>query len=86
MTGADCAPGDEIPVRVVGVFLRNDQDHKLVAVPADRAETDLSELPEAERTALSRVYPRVDAGEGWFGAECAEKVIAEFCANRGQTV
>ena len=74
--------GDEIPVRVVGVFCRRDGDHKLAAVPPDRSETDLSELPDTEKESLNRLYSAKFDGEGWFGSDRAEKVIADFFSRR----
>lgn len=60
------------------MFLRNDGDNKLVAVPKNRNINDLSEISESEREDLHRLYPRADKGEGWFGCDAAEKVINEF--------
>ena len=70
--------GDEERVRIIGVFRRNDGDHKLVGVTEDREIQDISELTEKEREDLHRLYPREDAGEGWFGYECACGIITEF--------
>lgn len=70
--------GEEERVRIIGVFRRNDGDHKLVGVPEDREISDLSELTEQEREDLHRLYPREDAGEGWFGHECACEIITAF--------
>lgn len=70
--------GEEVPVRIIGVFRRGDGDHKLVGVTEDREIFDLSELTEKEREDLHRLYPRADAGEGWFGSECACEIIAAF--------
>lgn len=78
VTDEPCELGDEIPVRVIGVFCRSDGDNKLVAVPVSRTETDISELSDSESDALHRLYPKLGKGEGWFGKECAEKVILEF--------
>lgn len=80
MTEREHSLGDEVRVRVIGVFCRNDGDHKLVAVPVERAEQDLSELPEAERADLLRLYPVEYAGEGWYGRERAEQALREFFA------
>lgn len=66
--------GDEVPVRVIGMFKRADGDHKYVAVEADRRVEDMEELTESEKAELKRLYPRVGKGEGWFG-----KNEAEFC-------
>lgn len=70
--------GEEERVRIIGVFRRNDGDHKLVGVTEDREISDLSELTEQEREDLHRLYPREDAGEGWFGHECACEIITAF--------
>ncbi len=72
--------GDELPVRVIGVFKRYDHDHKLVAVPVERDEVELSQLTEGEQDELYRLYPKVDetAGEGWFGSRIAQEVIDAF--------
>lgn len=70
--------GDEVPIKIVGVFKRNDGDHKLVSISPERAENDFSQLPESEKNDLRNLYPRVDEGEGWFGAETAKDVISDF--------
>ena len=82
MTEKPCRLGDEFSVRVVGVFVRSDGDCKLAAVETDRDVSDLSELPDNEREALERLYRPLFKGEGWFGKEQAEAVIAEFYARR----
>jgi len=61
--------GDEVAVRVVGLFKRNDGDHKYVAVEASRPVRDLAELSREEMEELLRFYPRARDGEGWFGRE-----------------
>jgi hypothetical protein len=76
-----CSLGDELPIKIVGVFKRNDGDHKLIAVSPERGETDFSQLPECEKNDLYNLYPRVDDGEGWFGREAAAGVVAEFMEN-----
>ncbi len=82
MTDEPCELGDEIPVRVIGVFCRADGNNKLVAVPESRPETDISELPAKETDALHRLYPKLGRGEGWFGRDRAEQVIADFFSRR----
>lgn len=86
MTDAKCELGDETEVRVIGVFCRADGDNKLVAVPAARRENDISELPEKETDDLHRLYPKVGKGEGWFGRERAEKIMADFFARRKRKI
>ena len=71
MSRRDCELGDEIDIKIIGVFLRADGDHKYVVVERQRAEEDLAELAEEERQALQRLYPRIGDGEGWLGREKA---------------
>ena len=71
MSRRDCELGDEIDIKIIGVFLRADGDHKYVVVERQRAEEDLAELAKEERQALQRLYPRIGDGEGWFGREKA---------------
>ena len=88
MTDAPCKLGQEIPVRVIGVFCRSDGDNKLVAVPADRPEEDISELSDKEKDDLRRLYPKVDEsrGEGWFGRARAEQVISDHFGRRKRKI
>lgn len=58
--------------------MRNDGDNKLIAISAERIETDFVELPQAEKSDLSRLYPRVDEGEGWYGATKAKEIIENY--------
>ncbi len=67
MTDKEYDLGDELEIKVIGVFMRGDLDHKYVVVEAVRDITDISELPEAEMDELRRLYPRLREGEGWFG-------------------
>ena len=78
-----CELGDELPIRIIGVFKRYDNDHKLVAVHEKRDVIDFAELPDDEKSELLKLYPRIDAsaGEGWFGAEIASEVINDFYSN-----
>lgn len=78
MTELPCEPGDEIPVRVIGVFVRADGDNKLIAVPDDRPENDISELSDKEKDDLHRLYPVVREGEGWRGKERAMRTVSDF--------
>ena len=79
MSQRDCELGDEIDIRIIGVFLRADGDHKYVVVEKQRAVEELAELTEEERRALYRLYPRIGEGEGWFGRERAQE-----CYERGE--
>jgi len=60
---------------ICGVFLRQDNDHKFVAIDDEIRDTmttaDLSSLDKVFYDELLRLYPRVDEGEGWYGAEVA---------------
>lgn len=78
MTDKDYRLGDEVKVKIIGIFKRNDGDHKLVGVLEDREIEDFSELTETEKEDMHRLYPKEDPGEGWFGRQCAEEVIREF--------
>ena len=44
MTDDEYELGDEVQVRIVGVFRRSDGDHKLVGVPGSRKVNDFAEL------------------------------------------
>ena len=59
--------GDEIPVKIIGVFFRNDGDHKFVAVEEQCNKNELDQLTIEETKALHQLYPHVRPGEGWFG-------------------
>ena len=74
MTDRALELGDEVEIKVIGVFQRLDFDHKYVAVEVTREVEDISELSIEEIEELGRLYPRVSEGEGWFGKE-----VAEFC-------
>lgn len=78
MTDKEYALGDTEQVRIIGVFRRNDGDHKLVGVPLERDIEDFSQLPDSEKEDMHRLYPREDKGEGWFGREAAEQIIQDF--------
>lgn len=78
MTEKEYELGDEDRVKIIGVFCRNDGDHKLVGVLPDRNISDFSELADTEKEDMHRLYPREAQGEGWFGREKAEEIIKEF--------
>ena len=82
MTDKEYELGDEDCIKIIGVFKRNDGDHKLVGVLVDRNINDFCELTEAEKGDMHRLYPREDVGEGWFGYECAEEILKEFFNKR----
>ncbi len=74
MTDKEYELGDEVEIKVIGVFKRSDQDHKYIVTEMDREIEDFCELTEAEKEELNRLYPRIREGEGWFG-----KRDAEYC-------
>ena len=73
--------GDDLAVKIVGCFMRNDGDNKLIGILPERLETDFFELSEKERSDLFRLYPHVSAGEGWYDAMKAYEVIDNYFAN-----
>lgn len=83
MTDKEYELGEEDRIKIIGVFKRNDGDHKLVGALEDRNINDFSELTETEKEDMHRLYPKERAGEGWFGRECAEAILnAYFNAHR----
>ena len=60
---------------ICGVFLRHDHDNKFIAVDDEIRRTmvkmDIAALDDVDYQGLLRLYPRVGAGEGWFGADVA---------------
>lgn len=74
MTNREYELGDEVEIKVIGVFRRGDLDHKYIVVETLREIEDFSELTLEEKEELGRLYPRIREGEGWFG-----KDEAEFC-------
>lgn len=69
MSAKDYNLGDELEIKLIGMFKRNDGDHKYIAVEESREVNDYAELTEEEKEALHKLYPRVREGEGWFGRE-----------------
>ena len=74
MTDTEYNLGDEVEIKVIGVFKRTDFDHKYVVVESFRDIQDISELMEDEMDELKKLYPRISEGEGRFG-----KDIAGYC-------
>lgn len=71
--------GDEVAIRIIGVFMRGDGDHKYLAVEKTREIDDIDGLEQNEKEDLRRLYPRIREGEGWFGKETAKQAM-ENCA------
>lgn len=86
MTDKEYALGEEDQIKLIGVFRRNDGDHKLIGVPVDRGVNDFSELSDEEKEDMHRLYPREDVGEGWFGRECAEEIAEEFFGKKSAVI
>ena len=67
--------GDNLVGYICGVFIRQDNDNKFVAVDDEirnsMTTADLSCLGKDLYDELLRLYPRVDEGEGWCNAEIA---------------
>lgn len=82
MTDKEYELGDTERVRIIGVFCRNDGDHKLVGVPLDRDIEDFSQLSDSEKEDMHRLYPREDVGEGWFGKDRAAEIVNGFFSRR----
>lgn len=85
MTERDFGLGDEVEVRIIGVFWRIDGDHKLVGVTSDRDISDFSELTDREKEDMLRLYGGKYEGEGWFGRQRAEEIINAFFEEFPQT-
>jgi len=78
MTDSHFELGDEVPVRIIGVFCRSDGDNKFVAVETDRQITDFSELSQTEIDDCYRLYKPFTPEEGWFGRDRAEQEITAY--------
>ena len=78
ITNNDYDLGTRIEVKIIGVFLRNDNDNKLIAVDCSRCENEINELSINEYNMIKELYPLVKNGEGWFGKDVAEKKIKEY--------
>lgn len=64
--------GDEVEIKVIGVFKRGDLDHKYVVAEVTREIEDISQITAKEKEELAKLYPRIREGEGWFGIEEAK--------------
>ena len=63
--------GMELEIKIIGVFRRNDFDHKYVVVETSRDISNITDLTEDELNELHRLYPRIADNEGWFGKDVA---------------
>ncbi|MBR1749765.1 MAG: histidine phosphatase family protein [Ruminococcus sp.] len=86
ITETACELGDELPVKIIGVFCRNDGDHKLLSVDAGSDVDDISELPVKIINELHDLYPAVYVGEGWFGKDTAERITDDFFSVRKRKI
>lgn len=67
--------GDILTGHVCGVFIRQNNDHKFIAVDDEIRNTMVSaDLPCLRKDLydeLLRLYPRIDEGDGWHNVEIA---------------
>jgi len=81
--------GQRVPVRPIGVFLRPDGDHKVLAVhcgdPHYGTIAELTEVPPAVLRAIEAWFAEWDTVLGWAGADAARALIAP-AARVGGTV
>lgn len=59
--------GQEVKVKIIGIFRRNDGDHKLLVVPESSTYNDINDLKPYELQTLQALYPKLAEGEGWLG-------------------
>ena len=76
LSDGEFALGDEVEIKVIGVFQRADGDHKFIVVEKTRNITDILEITDGERDELYRLYPNIRDGEGWYGRERAAELLA----------
>jgi inorganic pyrophosphatase len=79
VTRQSLQPGEVVEAHICGMFKRADGDHKFVAVDEEyrskMERADLDALDPQAYAELMAVYPRIDTGEGWFGAEEARAYL-----------
>lgn len=67
--------GDILEGHICGVFIRQDNDHKFIAVDDEiRSVMVTADLPSLRKNLydeMLQLYPRIDEGEGWQNAEIA---------------
>jgi inorganic pyrophosphatase len=70
--------GNKIEIKIIGIFIRNDNDNKLIAIESSRNENEITEIPISEQQMINTLYPKIDNGEGWFGKEIAYQNIEKY--------
>lgn len=70
--------GDELAIKLIGVFKRADGDHKLVGIQKDSEIEDIDELTKVELDPLRNLYPHLVEDEGWYGKVKAMQIVNEF--------
>ena len=70
--------GERIEIKIIGIFLRKDNDSKLIAIESSRNENEITEIPINELQMIKALYPIMDNGEGWFGKEIAYQDIQKY--------
>jgi|GEM_PF-149281 len=59
--------GDQVQVKVLGIFIRSDGDHKVIACPPKSPYYSLEDLPDHDLDQVYKLYPQVGPGEAWLG-------------------
>lgn len=67
--------GQIVEGRIVGCFIRNDGDNKIICIEPNRFEVDIEQLRLDEVSMIKNLYPRVAESEGWFGKEKAISLL-----------
>lgn len=74
--------GDRLNARIIGCFLREDGDNKIIAVDEARKEQDINDLDDKDLSMVLGLYPRVGENDGWFGRSKAIELIESFDKTR----
>lgn len=78
LTSNEYQAGQLAAGKIVGCFIRNDGDNKIICIESVRSEEDLNQLPPDEIQMIRNLYPRISEGEGWFGAERALAMLNDW--------
>lgn len=78
MTDKQYELGDQVSVKIIGVFKQKDGDHKYIVVEETRNINDFEQLNPSEKSDLNRLYPIVNSNEGFHGKVIAERVMLEY--------